>query len=134
MAWWIRQVVMLWSLPPQAVERGITSRYIYYLTSNRSEANRQRTNASPTCYTFPSPSQKRTSDPVLADFFSGPSSEPGVIMITPEGEIRTWENISLGLGNLDRYLETDLELGEDDAVDKLYKLNESYIIATGAEF
>jgi len=48
-----------------------------------------------------------------------------VIMITPEGEIRTWENISLGLGHLDRYLETDLELGEDDAVDKLYKFNVS---------
>lgn len=46
-------------------------------------------------------------------------------MITPEGEVRTWENISLGLGNLDRYLETDLELSEGDAVDKLYKLNVS---------
>jgi hypothetical protein len=56
-----------------------------------------------------------------------------VIMITPEGEIRTWENISLGLGNLDRYLETDLELGQDDAVDKLYELNASYIIAIGAD-
>jgi hypothetical protein len=54
-------------------------------------------------------------------------------MITPEGEIRTWENISLGLGNLDRYLETDLELGQDDAVDKLYELNASYIIAIGAD-
>jgi len=114
---------MLWSLPPQAVERGTMSRYIPNYTG--SVTDKQRTNASPTCYTFPSPSQNRTSDPVLAEFFSGSSSEPGVIMITPEGEIRTWENISLGLGNLDRYLETDLELGEDDAVDKLYKLNVS---------
>jgi hypothetical protein len=131
--WSIHLVAMLWSLPPQAVERGTTSRYVYYLISDRSEANSQRTNASPTCYTFPSPSQNRTSDPVLADFFTGSSSEPGVIMITPEGEIRTWENISLGLGNLDRYLETDLELGEDDAVDKLYKLNVSYITAIGTD-
>lgn len=46
-------------------------------------------------------------------------------MITSEGEIRAWENISLGLGKLDRYLETDLELGADDAVDKLHKLNVS---------
>jgi hypothetical protein len=48
-------------------------------------------------------------------------------MITPEGEIRTWENMSLGLGNLDRYQEAYLELSEDDAVDKLHKLNVSHL-------
>jgi hypothetical protein len=47
------------------------------------------------------------------------------MMITPEGDVRTWENMSLGLGNLDRYSETYLEMGEDDAVDKLHKLNVS---------
>jgi len=56
-------------------------------------------------------------------------------MITSEGEIRTWENISLGLGNLDRYLETDLELSEDDGVERMYKLNVSFShrVAYGAD-
>jgi hypothetical protein len=94
------------------------SRYVPWFTVT----DNQRTNASPTCYTFPS-HQNRTSDPVLADFFSGSSSEPGILMITPEGEVRCWENISLGLGNIDRFQETYLELSEDDAVDKLCKIS-----------
>jgi hypothetical protein len=61
----------------------------------------------------------------LADFFSGSSSEPGVLMITTEGEIRSWENMSLGLGNLDRHQESYIQLNEDDAVDKLCKISVS---------
>lgn len=46
-------------------------------------------------------------------------------MITLDGEIRVWENMSLGLGNMDRYQEAYIELGQDDMVDKLWKLDVS---------
>lgn len=87
----------------------------------------QRTNASPTCYTFPagsdSSSYSRSSHPVLADFFTGSGAEPGVVIVSPDGEIRVWENMSLGLGNLDRFQSAKLELGQDDLVDSLWKLD-----------
>ena len=48
-----------------------------------------------------------------------------MVLISPDGEIRVWENMSLGLGNMDRYQETYIELGQDDMVDKLWKLDVS---------
>lgn len=63
---------------------------------------------------------------MLADFFSGAGTEPGVVMVTPEGEVRVWENMSLGLGNMDRFQETFIELAEGDYVDKLWKIDVSH--------
>jgi hypothetical protein len=47
-------------------------------------------------------------------------------MVTLDGQVRTWENMSLGLGSIDRYQETEIDLEEDDAVDKLWKISVSY--------
>jgi hypothetical protein len=59
----------------------------------------------------------------LADFFSGSGLEPGVVSVSPDGEIRAWENMSLGLGNMDRFQKTYLELVQVDVFDKLWKLD-----------
>lgn len=89
----------------------------------------QRTNASPTCYTFPASSSTssytQASAPVLAEFFTGSGVEPGVVSVSPDGEIRVWENMSLGLGNTDRYQETYIEMGQEDIIEKLWKLDVS---------
>jgi hypothetical protein len=46
-------------------------------------------------------------------------------MVTLDGEVRTWENISLGLGSTDRYQEAVIDLEDDDSVDKLWKISVS---------
>jgi hypothetical protein len=47
-------------------------------------------------------------------------------MVTLDGQVRTWENMSLGLGSIDRYQETEIDLEEEDAVDKLWKISVSH--------
>ena len=61
----------------------------------------------------------------MADFFTGSGVEPGVVLVSSDGEIRVWENMSLGLGNMDRYQDTYIKLGQEDLVDKLWKLDVS---------
>lgn len=53
-----------------------------------------------------------------------------MILVTQDGEVRVWENISLGLGNMDRSQEAIIELEQDDFVDKLWKLDVSALIST----
>lgn len=48
--------------------------------------------------------------------------------VSAEGEIRVWENMSLGLGNMDRYQEAYIEMGQDDIVDKLWRLDVSWLV------
>ncbi|WWC86014.1 uncharacterized protein L201_000885 [Kwoniella dendrophila CBS 6074] len=88
----------------------------------------KRTHSAPTTYKFPSPpvsySNTPTQPPTLAALYTGPaSSEPGLILVSTSGEIRLWESMGLALSNVDRFQEIYMELGEDDFVEKLWKID-----------
>jgi nuclear pore complex protein Nup133 len=94
------------------------------------ETNMQRTNSSPTTYTFPAPQLSRgygqVIPPVLSAFYSGSSTgEPGLLLISPTGEVHFWETISMALSNVDRYREAEIELGDDDYADKIWRIDVS---------
>ena len=87
----------------------------------------QRTQSSPTCYTFPAPPQRSTGTaaiPVAASLFTcSASSEPGMILVGAEGEVRFWDHLSLALSNVDRFHTVDLKLNDTDFADHLHSIN-----------
>nr|XP_019002973.1 uncharacterized protein I203_04767 [Kwoniella mangroviensis CBS 8507]OCF66434.1 hypothetical protein I203_04767 [Kwoniella mangroviensis CBS 8507] len=100
----------------------------------------KRTHSAPTTYTFPAPSVSYsttpTQPPTLAALYTGSaSSEPGMILVSTSGEIRFWESMSLALANVERFQEIYVELGEDDFIDRLWKIDgNNFLLTTTSSF
>lgn len=62
----------------------------------------------PTCYIFSC--QMENTCPYHALVPSGPSREPGLILLSIKGEIRFWDNIGIGLAGGEHYSLSVLEL------------------------
>lgn len=48
-----------------------------------------------------------------------------MILVNSTGEIRIWESMSLALSNVDRNMGLQLDLGEDEFVEKIWKVDVS---------
>lgn len=87
----------------------------------------QRTSASPTTYSFPAPSPSYgvslAQPPILASLHHSDSGEPGMILVSPTGEVRFWESMSLTLANADRYQRVQLDLGEDSFAEHIWAID-----------
>jgi nuclear pore complex protein Nup133 len=69
--------------------------------------------------------------PVLAALYTGSSaSEPGMILVSSTGEVRFWESMSLALANVERYQAIQMELGQDDYVQRIWKCDVSWPVTT----
>ncbi|WWD16353.1 hypothetical protein CI109_100779 [Kwoniella shandongensis] len=95
------------------------------------------THSSPTTYTFLAPPTdhphgNNVDPPVLSALYTGStSSEPGMILVSPSGTIRFWESMSLALtANSERYQELYIDLGEDDVVERIWKLDGNNFVLT----
>lgn len=85
----------------------------------------QRTQSSPTVYPFPaSSSASRNPAPALAAFHQSGTTEPGLILVSPSGEVRFWEHLSLALSNVDRYQTIQLDL-QGDSVERIWSVEVS---------
>ncbi len=74
----------------------------------------------PTCYIFSCPQDEEPSGPplhVLVPFVK--TREPGLILISPLGEIRYWDSIGIGLAGGENYITLHLDLAEDESVTTL---------------
>ena len=61
--------------------------------------------------------------PVSAGIYSSSQgSEPGLIMLSDNGEIRFWENMSLALANVDRCQVLQIDLGRGERADKIWRV------------
>ncbi|RXK40460.1 hypothetical protein M231_02293 [Tremella mesenterica] len=95
----------------------------------------KRTHSSPTCYTFPAPRSSQghgaSAPPVISALYHGSNgSEPGMILVSPTGEMRIWESMNLALANVDRFQRVELELEQDDFVQKIWEISSSTLIVT----
>ncbi|KAF8798054.1 hypothetical protein BYT27DRAFT_7203757 [Phlegmacium glaucopus] len=72
----------------------------------------------PTCYIFSCPQDYRSPRPPLHALVpQGPSREPGLILISPAGQIRFWDSISMGLAGGDNFIASQIdEMDEDEEV------------------
>ena len=48
-----------------------------------------------------------------------------MILVPADGEIRVWESMSLALANVERYQGVQLELGEDDFAERIWRIEVS---------
>jgi nuclear pore complex protein Nup133 len=71
------------------------------------------------------PLQAQVPPPVVAALHHAGAGEPGVILVSPAGEVRFWENTSQALSNVDRYHTAQLELGPDDHADRIWPVDVS---------
>jgi len=72
----------------------------------------------PTCYIFSCPQDYKSPRPPLHALVpQGPSREPGLILISPTGQIRFWDSISMGLAGGDNFIASQIdEMDEDEEV------------------
>ncbi|TFK42541.1 hypothetical protein BDQ12DRAFT_732185 [Crucibulum laeve] len=68
----------------------------------------QAIKGTPTCYIFSCPENIKPSPPFHALVPNGTSREPGLILLSPSGEIRFWDSISIGLAGGEHYAATRL--------------------------
>jgi nuclear pore complex protein Nup133 len=52
-------------------------------------------------------------------------------LVSSTGEIRFWENMSLALANVERYQTLELELGEGDFAERIWKVDVSFLSPPG---
>lgn len=65
----------------------------------------------PTCYIFSTPCEETANTaPFSALVPYGPSREPGLVLVSPLGQIRFWDSIGLGLAGADHFSTYSLEL------------------------
>ncbi|KAG0146483.1 hypothetical protein CROQUDRAFT_671107 [Cronartium quercuum f. sp. fusiforme G11] len=89
----------------------------------------RRTSALPTCYVFPCPISRTESVLVntlaplpLACLISHSSSsthtrrEPGLLLVSPTGELRVWDSLSLALSGVDKYATVQVQLHDSELV------------------
>ncbi|KAI5123360.1 hypothetical protein M0805_001781 [Coniferiporia weirii] len=71
----------------------------------------------PTCYIFPCPNRYSEPQVPFSAFVSyGPSREPGLILLSPYGEVRFWDSIGLGLTGGEPTEDTIVDLSSDETV------------------
>ncbi|CAH7685697.1 Non-repetitive/WGA-negative nucleoporin C-terminal-domain-containing protein [Phakopsora pachyrhizi] len=107
----------------------------------------RRSSNLPTCYSFPCPSSKTSSVIVqtlaplpfaaLIVYSSSNSSrtkrEPGILLVSPTGELRAWDSLSLALSGVDKYATVQIQLRDAELVRCLQPLSwcpGSFVIAT----
>ena len=75
----------------------------------------------PTCYIFSCPQDYRSPRPPLHALIpQGPSREPGLILISPAGQIIFWDSISMGLAGGDNFIASQIEeMVEEEEVTNL---------------
>ena len=84
----------------------------------------------PTCYIFPCPnrySEPRVPHKALVSY--GRKREPGLILLSPYGEMRFWDSIGLGLTGGEPTQESLLELGSDEVVNVFEHSNDTNFVA-----
>lgn len=86
----------------------------------------------PTCYIFPCPNRiSEARVPLKALVSYGPSREPGLILLSPFGELRFWDSIGLGLTGGEPTQESLIELTSNEFVTVLeYSDNTHFVAAT----
>lgn len=107
----------------------------------------RRTTTLPTCYSFPCPISNTTSVLVntlaplpLASLISHSSNssnttrrEPGLLLVSPTGELRAWDSLSLALSGVDKFATIQIQLQDAELVRCLQPLTlcpGSFILAT----
>ncbi|KAF8921233.1 hypothetical protein CPB85DRAFT_1428242 [Mucidula mucida] len=85
----------------------------------------------PTCYIFSCP---RDYDQMAAPLHGlipySTSREPGLILMSPSGQIRLWDSISIGLAGGDHFSSSSLTLSSDEYVTNLLRVDAQTFIAS----
>ncbi len=55
------------------------------------------------------------------------SREPGLILMSPSGQIRLWDSISIGLAGGDHFSSSSLTLSSDEYVTNLLRVDVSFL-------
>ncbi|KAF9013861.1 hypothetical protein BDQ17DRAFT_1320576 [Cyathus striatus] len=88
----------------------------------------------PTCYIFSSPRDLSQMDPPFHALIPhGPSREPGLILVSPSGEVRFWDSIGIGLAGGEHYVTTHLALKEEagEQVNNLVRSDaQTFVVST----
>ncbi|THH33962.1 hypothetical protein EUX98_g282 [Antrodiella citrinella] len=96
----------------------------------------QALTGTPTCYIFSCPqdaSPIQMSTPLHALVPHGPSREPGLILVTPGGNVRFWDSLGIGLAGGDHFTPLSLELVDEERVTTLTRADtQTYIASTSA--
>ncbi|KAF8910963.1 methyltransferase type 11 [Gymnopilus junonius] len=87
----------------------------------------------PTCYIFSCPYNPHLPRPPFHALVpQGSSREPGLILVSPGGQIRFWDSISMGLAGGDNFVQSQLEdLDFDEEVTNLVRIDpQTYALST----
>lgn len=85
----------------------------------------QRTTATSTCYTFPCPDPTPKSDLLVEALASlalgslvhhGGAREPGLLLVSPGGELRLWDSLSLALSGVEKFQTVKIALNNGEYV------------------
>ncbi|KAJ6630853.1 hypothetical protein B0H10DRAFT_2160229 [Mycena sp. CBHHK59/15] len=92
----------------------------------------QAVKGTPTCYIFSCPQDYDRINPPFHELVPYASSrEPGLILVSPPGEVRFWDSIGIGLAGGQNYTTTDLGLSSDEVVTNLIRADpQTYILST----
>ncbi|EPS98566.1 hypothetical protein FOMPIDRAFT_1061291 [Fomitopsis schrenkii] len=96
----------------------------------------QALTGTPTCYIFLCP-MSGTSDPMDTPFHAlvphGPTREPGLIIISPQGHIRFWDGLGMGLAGGDNFAQFELTMEEGETMTTLIRSDSrTYIASTSS--
>ncbi|KAI0065375.1 hypothetical protein BV25DRAFT_1880143 [Artomyces pyxidatus] len=85
----------------------------------------------PTCYIFSCPMDYSLTAPFHAFVPYGVSREPGLILVSPSGELRFWDSIGIGLAGGDHYSKAQLELESGETATSLTRADpQTYVAST----
>ncbi|KAK0469814.1 Non-repetitive/WGA-negative nucleoporin C-terminal-domain-containing protein [Desarmillaria tabescens] len=95
----------------------------------------QAIRGTPTCYIFRCPEDSNQTSPPFYGLipYSSYSTarEPGLILMSPAGEIRMWDSIGIGLAGGDHFSSVTLSLSPDELVTNLVRVDpQTYIAST----
>ncbi|EMD38365.1 hypothetical protein CERSUDRAFT_113529 [Gelatoporia subvermispora B] len=94
----------------------------------------QALTGTPTCYIFVCPQDvdpTAMATPLHALVPYGSSREPGLVLISPSGNVRFWDNIGMGLAGGDNGLSLSLNLNDSEIVTTLTRSDPlTYIVST----
>ena len=80
------------------------------------QADPQRTQASPTVYTFPAPSRVSA---LFASLHSSGGPEPGLILVSSDGQVHMWDSLEAALAKVDRFHTVKATLEADEQVERI---------------
>ncbi|THH17812.1 hypothetical protein EW146_g3080 [Bondarzewia mesenterica] len=85
----------------------------------------------PTCYIFSCPVDYSQAAPFHSFVPYGSSREPGLVLLSPSGEIRCWDSIGIGLAGGEHYSKIQLELEAGENTTSLTRSDpQTYIAST----